>query len=774
MATYYVDGSNGSNGNGSSGNPWKTLALAHAGISAGDTVRVRAGTYQEQLSITKANTTWIADNPAAKPVVDGRWNVSLMSGGNTLTTSSKMPRIDSAPNYLPPGTNSKQGLIQITAAGVMVDGFASQNSTGSGISIGASNCTVQNCVTYFTYSSGILSNPGSKVTGISILNNVIRFASIKIFDPERFTDYAGSCSAQCVDGSLKVGKNNGGTLIQGNDIAFGFGEGINIGKNNSPPANDPIIVEGNRVHDVNHSYIYINGSVNVIVRKNLCYCTGVELNMWDGDPPAGIRLKDEVDTVVRDVQVYNNVVVNLGQGLDWGDKHTSATGVYVGHNTFVGGPETEVKQKAAILIKQNKYTHDNQKGIFENNIIDHSTISTSVLSTNNATGNAGVTLRNNNWSKQPTPSGTADVVANPKLVNAGANLSTSNYPNKTNTTWASVTTSDNFNLNNYKLTSTSPGRGAASSGVAASGVTPPNVSTDYLGNARDATKADRDVGAIEYGATGPVVGDVTAAFTFTPTGGDAPILISFTDASIEEDAAAIDGWAWDFGDGVSTSTLQNPTHTYTEYGVYTVRLTVSDSALGISDTTTHTITITSTPTPTVTASFDTEGIRVGHAPLTVKFRDLSGGPVSTWAWDFGDGSTSSAQNPVHIYTVAGLYDVSLTVTDGGAATDSLTEVEYIQVTSLNFRRFIVGPFPVRDIETPAGNSVTNFDSSDDADPTGLGYQDVATNRRHPGIYLSQQAAEPEAVEDGLVLWLDEDGTLKAKLPDDTVKTITWT
>jgi len=225
---------------------------------------------------------------------------------------------------------------------------------------------------------------------------------------------------------------------------------------------------------------------------------------------------------------------------------------------------------------------------------------------------------------------------------------------------------------------------------------------------------------------------------------------------------------------VSTSTLQNPTHTYTEYGVYTVRLTVSDSALGISDTTTHTITITSTPTPTVTASFDTEGIRVGHAPLTVKFRDLSGGPVSTWAWDFGDGSTSSAQNPVHIYTVAGLYDVSLTVTDGGAATDSLTEVEYIQVTSLNFRRFIVGPFPVRDIETPAGNSVTNFDSSDDADPTGLGYQDVATNRRHPGIYLSQQAAEPEAVEDGLVLWLDEDGTLKAKLPDDTVKTITWT
>lgn len=52
----------------------------------------------------------------------------------------------------------------------------------------------------------------------------------------------------------------------------------------------------------------------------------------------------------------------------------------------------------------------------------------------------------------------------------------------------------------------------------------------------------------------------------------------------------------------------------------------------------------------------------GHAPLTVAFTDLSTGGPSTWLWDFGDGDTSALQNPTHVYTSRGLYDVTLTVT----------------------------------------------------------------------------------------------------------------
>lgn len=62
---------------------------------------------------------------------------------------------------------------------------------------------------------------------------------------------------------------------------------------------------------------------------------------------------------------------------------------------------------------------------------------------------------------------------------------------------------------------------------------------------------------------------------------------------------------------------------------------------------------------TVQADF-TENVTSGDAPLTVKFTDKSSGRPNSWLWDFGDGSTSSLQNPVHTYSSAGTYTVTLT------------------------------------------------------------------------------------------------------------------
>ena len=70
----------------------------------------------------------------------------------------------------------------------------------------------------------------------------------------------------------------------------------------------------------------------------------------------------------------------------------------------------------------------------------------------------------------------------------------------------------------------------------------------------------------------------------------------------------------------------------------------------------------------------------GRAPLTVQFTDLSTGNVTGWNWDFGDGTTSTEQNPSHTYTAAGTYDVSLTVTDG-TQTDTKTVSDMISVQS---------------------------------------------------------------------------------------------
>jgi hypothetical protein len=69
----------------------------------------------------------------------------------------------------------------------------------------------------------------------------------------------------------------------------------------------------------------------------------------------------------------------------------------------------------------------------------------------------------------------------------------------------------------------------------------------------------------------------------------------------------------------------------------------------------------------------------GNAPLKVNFTDLSNWVISNWLWDFGDGSTSSEQNPSHTYTNPGTYTVRLTV-DGPSWSDEKTEVGFISVS----------------------------------------------------------------------------------------------
>ncbi|MHC1727328.1 MAG: LamG-like jellyroll fold domain-containing protein [Syntrophobacteraceae bacterium] len=69
----------------------------------------------------------------------------------------------------------------------------------------------------------------------------------------------------------------------------------------------------------------------------------------------------------------------------------------------------------------------------------------------------------------------------------------------------------------------------------------------------------------------------------------------------------------------------------------------------------------------------------GAAPLTVHFTDTSSGTVTSWLWDFEDGTTSSAQNPAHSFLVAGSYTISLTA-DGPAGSDSEMKTNYINVT----------------------------------------------------------------------------------------------
>lgn len=161
-----------------------------------------------------------------------------------------------------------------------------------------------------------------------------------------------------------------------------------------------------------------------------------------------------------------------------------------------------------------------------------------------------------------------------------------------------------------------------------------------------------------------------AGFTGTPTSGNRPLEVQFTDQSTGE----ITSWSWSFGDG-GTSVAQNPSHTYNSTGYFTVSLTVTGP--GGSDTETKTDYIHVTEAAPV-AAFSAIPIS-GHRPLTVEFADESTGEVTSWLWNFGDGGTSTQQNPSHTYNTAGYFTVSLTVSGPGGS-DTETKTNYIHVT----------------------------------------------------------------------------------------------
>ncbi len=172
--------------------------------------------------------------------------------------------------------------------------------------------------------------------------------------------------------------------------------------------------------------------------------------------------------------------------------------------------------------------------------------------------------------------------------------------------------------------------------------------------------------AVNDGNTGP--GAPTANFTASPTSGCAPLTVNFTDQSTGD----ITSWSWDFGDG-TTSTEQNPTHTYNSAGTYTVSLTVTGPGGSDTETKVDYITVSEPPVADFVGSPTS-----GNAPLTVNFTDQSTGNPTSWSWDFGDGNTSTAQNPSHTYNAAGTYTVTLTVSND-CGSDQMVKVDYITV-----------------------------------------------------------------------------------------------
>lgn len=163
-----------------------------------------------------------------------------------------------------------------------------------------------------------------------------------------------------------------------------------------------------------------------------------------------------------------------------------------------------------------------------------------------------------------------------------------------------------------------------------------------------------------------------ANFTASPTSGCAPLLVSCTSTS----GGSPTSYNWDFGNGAPSVNQPNASTTYLNAGTYTITLTVNYGGT----TSTKQTTITVFPKPSV--NFTAVPV-TGCEPLSVQFTDqtsLNSPGGATYYWDYGDGSPiGTSPNVSHIYS-AGVYPVSLTVTNGAGCTDQMLKPNYINST----------------------------------------------------------------------------------------------
>jgi len=261
-----------------------------------------------------------------------------------------------------------------------------------------------------------------------------------------------------------------------------------------------------------------------------------------------------------------------------------------------------------------------------------------------------------------------------------------------------------------------------------------------------------------------VYSEVVSNFSADKTSGIAPLLVSFTNGS----TGSYSNLSWNFGDG-GTSAATNPTHNYTSGGVFTVSLTASGPGGTDTETKNAFITVYSP----VVASF-TSTPTSGIMPLTVSFSNTSTGSYTNLNWDFGDGGTSTASNPTHVYTSAGTYTVVLIASGPGGTSQATATIDVYVPALASFSASPtsgIAPLNVSFTNTSTGNFSSSFwdfgdgNTSSEINPvhnystsgvftvsltvTGLGGTDTDVKTGHITVFSPTQAQFSGAPTSGI-------------------------
>jgi PKD repeat protein len=208
-----------------------------------------------------------------------------------------------------------------------------------------------------------------------------------------------------------------------------------------------------------------------------------------------------------------------------------------------------------------------------------------------------------------------------------------------------------------------------------------------------------------------------AVFTFTPTYPEVNEVVTFDASGSYDPDGQIVSYAWDFGDGTPIVIENDPItyHDYTSFGEYIVNLTVTDND-GLTDDETATIHVSQHPVASFTFS-PTDPLIHEIVTFDASASTPDGGTLVGYTWDFGDGNTTSTDNPIitHAYETYGTYTVTLNVTDSEGKWD--TESKQITVENAPVADFTWNPYyPQRgeavtfdaSISTPDGGVIISY------------------------------------------------------------------
>lgn len=497
MTDYYVNGLTGSNGGSgrSRAEAWKTLQHANNSIAPGDKVAVAPATYYEQLTIDKANTTWVRDGDEGVVYIDGKYDPE--------EAFSQHPT-----RILPPGTAGKDwlmrgsetfgaSLVSIKASGVVLDGGTKYgikigNCIGKGLTIHPDIDDVVVTKTWVDFCLG----GGFRLHGnnCTLIDYCCTRVSMTYWDPTRGD--AASGAPEGVPSAVLVLDGHGSKVMNGLVEAV-FGEGIVAGKRSSG-----VLIKGNEVSCAYHAGIYINYSRDAVIDGNLIwgasdFATKIGVGIAFGDETGGDSASYVKQHGARNAKIINNVVIvphQLWQLRVGKDNYQTVVGdevgdgLYLGFNTFIANEQGE-KDRPAILMPQGLAPN---RCLVENNIFYISpALDITPVSWANSGANAGI--RNNLWNTRPPTKarGEGDFYGDTGLIDPEFKPPSINF----------VLNAPVFNpvsikhLDFYKLRETSPAIGMESDNSSFKTNTPPWVMEDINGVQRSVHSA---VGASEF------------------------------------------------------------------------------------------------------------------------------------------------------------------------------------------------------------------------------------------------------------------------------------